>query len=174
MNKRIELANTAKREALKCFHGMVMNIQSNIEPIIKPWIVENKWSLEEADGNWCAAFVYYCCMESGFAFPIRPRGCISCNLAGCGAWEEWAQFDNQVEYFKANDIIPRSGDIVIYDDVFNGNEHDHIGIVLENKEDSIVVAEGNINNISGVVERMKDSHIRAYIRISNEYEYCEK
>lgn len=61
--------------------------------------------------------------------------------------------------------------IVIYDCVFVNREHDHIGIVLENKENSIIVAEGNAynDNISRILERKKDKHIRGYIRIPDEY-----
>lgn len=174
MIKQNNLAIIAKEEAQKCYHGTVIGLKSNIEPIIEQWIINKKWSIEEADDGWCAAFVYYCCNKAGFDFPIRPEGCISCNLAGCGAWEEWAQFDNQIEYCKPINFIPQSGDIVLYDNVYSGEEHDHIGIVVENKEHSIIVAEGNINNVSGVVERIKDMHIRAYIRIPNDYVYRTK
>jgi len=58
--------------------------------------------------------------------------------------------------------------------VFNRKEHDHIGIIIENKDMSIIVAEGNINNVSGIIERKKDSHIRAYIRLPDNYVYPTK
>jgi len=32
-------------------------------------------------------------------------------------------------------------------------------------EASIITTEGNVNNISVVIERKKDAHIRAYIRL---------
>jgi len=166
MNRNL-LASIAKEEVAKKYHGFVEGNTSNILPIISYF--EN-WSLKEADGNWCATFVYHCCIKSGFIIPVRPKECVSCNLAGCGAWDEWARADERIGYY-ANDFTPEVGDIVLYDFLFEEKEHDHIGIVLENRETSILVAEGNLNNVSGIIERDKDSHIRAYIRISDNYSY---
>ena len=73
----------------------------------------------------------------------------------------------------ADDFIPGTGDIVLFDNVFCDVEHDHIGIILENKTDSFVVAEGNINNLSGIIERKKDEHIRAFIRIPDGFSYAQ-
>ena len=147
-----------------------MNTESNLQAIIAPF---PKWSLKEADGNWCAAFVYYCCRKAGIPLPYHLKECKTCNLAGCIAWEEWAMEDERIRYERAtnHEFVPQAGDIVLYDDVFDGGEHDHIGIVLENKVDSIIAAEGNINNLSGILERKKDRHIRAYIRIPNDFLY---
>ncbi|MCL2528598.1 MAG: CHAP domain-containing protein, partial [Defluviitaleaceae bacterium] len=149
-------------------HGAVMQMEPNIWPIVKLF---PRFTLEEADGMWCAAFVYYCCKKAGFIIPTRPNECTA-SLAGCLQWEEWAMGDNRVEYFKASDdFAPEAGDIVLFDNVFIGREHDHIGIVIEDKGTAIVVAEGNINNVSGVVERKKDTYVRGYIRIPDNYEY---
>lgn len=70
-------------------------------------------------------------------------------------------------------LFPEAGDIVLYDKVFINQEHDHIGIILEVKDGVIIVAEGNTSNdnISKVVNRPIDAHIRAYIRIPNGYKY---
>ena len=164
-----KLADTARKEALRCFHGYVMGTESNLDKIIRPF---PKWTLEEADGLWCAAFVYHCCILAGIAIPIRPKECVTSNLAGCLAWEEWAVSDDRIAYHRADTSYdPVCGDIVLFDNVFCNSEHDHIGIVLENKEFSITVAEGNINNISGVLERSKDIHIRAYISIPDDFVY---
>lgn len=80
--------------------------------------------------------------------------------------------DEDIGYYPAecDGFSPQAGDIVLFDKVFINQDHDHIGIVLENKETSIMTAEGNINNVSGVVRRKKDGHIRAYIRIPDGYE----
>ncbi len=164
-----KLASIAREEACRCFHGCVSGTESNLDPIIAPF---PKWTKAEADGNWCAAFVYYCCGKAGYGVPIRPAEGLSCNLAGCGAWEEWAMTDEQLAYHRpsnADNFEPAAGDIVLFDRVFNGSEHDHIGIVLDAKQDRIVTAEGNINNISGILERPRDEHIRAYIRIPENF-----
>ena len=76
--------------------------------------------------------------------------------------------DENIIYAHANEetFLPEAGDIVLFDKVFIDVEHDHIGIVIENKAASIVVAEGNINNVSGIIERSKDPHIRAYNKVA--------
>ena len=164
-----QLAVTAEKEAKKFYHGFVSCTESNLHEIIAPF---PKWTLREADRIWCAAFVYYCCQKSGMSFPIRPKECASCNLAGCIAWEEWAEKDENLCYFKESSAVsPRIGDIVLFDRVFDNTEHDHIGIVLEVSAEYIVTAEGNFNNISAVVERKRDEHIRGYIRIPEKYQY---
>lgn len=168
MSTRIHLAETARSEALQCFHGFVMTAESNLTPIITSF---PGWSLREADGLWCAAFVYYCCRQAGFRFPIRPIGNLSSNLAGCLAWEEWAQMDPQLEYHLADDLSfqPEAGDIVLFDNVFVPTGHDHIGVVLEYDRDFLLTAEGNVNNLSTLLKRKRDQHIRAYIRIPNHF-----
>ena len=165
---RQHFCEIAKEAARKPFHGYVDGQGSNLGPLIAPF---PGWTLKEADGLWCAAFVYYCCREAGFEIPIRPDGC-SCRLAGCIAWEEWAIGDERIAYHRGTDgFTPKPGDIVLYDRVFEGREHDHIGIVLEKRAHSILAAEGNLNNVSGVVERPLDEHIRGFIRLPDGYRY---
>ena len=166
---RKKLATIAEKAAEFPFHGYIEGKESNLDPIIQFF---PKWTLEEADGLWCAAFVYYCCREAGFEIPIRPVECKTCHLAGCIAWEEFTQGDARIEYHKGEEnFVPQAGDIVIYDRVFENQEHDHIGIVIKNRKNTIVAAEGNINNKSGIIERPKDEHIRGYIRIPDGYRY---
>ena len=166
---RKQLAKVAKDAALIPFHGFTKGEGSNLGPIIRPF---PKWTLEEADGLWCAAFVYYCCGEAGFEIPIRPRECVTCHLGGCIAWEEFAISDPRIEYHKGTEgFEPEPGDIVLYDRVFENGEHDHIGIVIEKREDAILAAEGNVGNRSCIIERPIDGHIRAYIRIPDGYRY---
>ena len=98
--------------------------------------------------------------------------CKTCHLAACPGWEEFATGDYRIEYHKGSEaFVPEAGDIVIYDRVFENKEHDHIGIILEKRENTILSAEGNVNNISGIMERSIDEHIRAYIRIPDGYRY---
>lgn len=175
MCTRAKLAEIAKTEALRPFHGSLLNEESNIQPIVDLF---PKWSVEQADRNWCAGFVYYCCVKAGFSIPYSPDECVSCSLAGCGGWEDFSLGDKRIEYYIGSDekFIPEAGDIVLYDRVFINLEHDHIGIVIENKTTTIIVAEGNTynDNISRILERNKDEHIRAYIRIPNHFSYYKE
>ena len=168
---RKKLVEIARQKAELPFHGYMEDEESNIETMINLF---PKWNIKDADKLWCAAFVYYCCIEAGFVIPYSPSECVTCSLAGCGGWEEYAIADCQIEYHKKEEtFIPKAGDIVLYDRVFIDQEHDHIGIILEVKENVLITAEGNIynKNISGIVRRPIDEHIRAYIRIPDGYRY---
>ena len=163
------LAGIAKAAALLPFHGFSEGEASNLGPLVQPF---PGWTVEEADGLWCAAFVYHCCLEAGFDIPIRPDGCVTCHLAGCIAWEEFARSDPKIGYHQAGGgFVPEAGDIVLYDRVFENREHDHIGIVIEVRGDTILAAEGNVSNRSALIERPVDGHIRGYIRIPDGYRY---
>ena len=166
---RKKLAEIAAEKARLPFHGYIDDEESNLEPVIRFF---PGWSLKEADGLWCAAFVYYCCREAGFEIPYRPDACSSCHLAGCIAWEELALSDPSIGYHRGTEAFaPEAGDIVLYDRVFNNQEHDHMGIVLRKTENTIVAAEGNVRNRTCIVERPADGHIRGYIRIPDGYRY---
>jgi len=169
MPTKLHLADTARTEALKTWHGAVMGLASNLQPIIEPF---PHWKLKEAESLWCAAFVYYCCAAAGYRFPVRPKECVSSNLAGCGAWEEWAKTDPRIGWLPAT-CLPQPGDIVVFDRVFENKPHDHIGIVVEVRPNSILTAEGNLGNVSGVVERPRDKHIRGYISLPDGFDYGE-
>ncbi len=169
MCDRVKLAVIAREQAAKPYNGKANNCVPNIQDIVALF---SKWSVDEANGLWCAAFVYHCVILAGFKIPVRPKES-SCSLAGCVAWEEWAQADNRIECHSGNDDVfePAAGDIVLFDRVFNNTDHDHIGIVLEDYDDYIITAEGNVENVSRILERKKDSHIRAYIRIPDNFSY---
>lgn len=169
MCDRNKLAVIAREEAEKPYNGKLNNCAPNIQDIVALF---PNWSVDEANGLWCAAFVYRCVILAGFKIPVRPKES-SCSLAGCIAWEEWAQADSRIEYHNGNDntFQPAAGDIVLFDRVFNNTDHDHIGIVLENYDGYIITAEGNVENASRILERKRNFHIRAYIRIPDRFSY---
>ncbi|MBT2764073.1 CHAP domain-containing protein [Paenibacillus sp. ISL-20] len=124
--------------------------------------------------NWGAAFVYHCCMSSGFLFPIRyPNG--NHRLAGVGAILEWAKLPETgfFYYDGQGDFVPERGDIVVYEGLLSDNPHDHIGIVISCEEHEILVAEGNKDNenYSSIFRRNRKHCILGYIRIDNEYQF---
>ncbi|MGI6279097.1 MAG: CHAP domain-containing protein [Acutalibacteraceae bacterium] len=166
MNKL--LAKIARDEAVKFYHGFVMHTKPNFQDLIRPFGI----SEQQADRTWCGAFVHYCCKKAGFNLPAKPPGS-SFDFLKCYAWEDWAKADKNIDYFKAgnNGSTPEIGDIVLYDKVFDNRENDHIGIIVDLNGDTITAAEGNINNVSGIISRQIDHHIRAYIRIPENYSY---
>ncbi|MCP3745419.1 MULTISPECIES: CHAP domain-containing protein [Paenibacillus] len=126
------------------------------------------------EGNWCAAFVYYCCMQVGILLPIRYPNCMY-RLAGVGAWLDWAQLP-ETEFFyhdKQDGFEPARGDIVVYEKLLSDDSHDHIGIVLGCDDNKILVAEGNKDNknYSSVLYRDRGHCILGYIRIDNGYHF---
>lgn len=131
-----------------------------------------KSCLSDLKGNWCAAFVYHCCMEAGFYLPLR-HPLVSIRFAGVGAWLEWARLPEAGFFFSGNDFEPRRGDIVIFDKLVSDKLHDHIGIVLTCGEQALSVAEGNADNMnrSGIVVRGRGEKIAGFIRIPDGWIY---
>ena len=160
------LARIAQTEAMKFYHGDLPGVPSNLQEIVSHF---PNWTIEEADGLWCAAFVYHCVKKAGFVLPVRPTNCAAGSLAGCLSWEQLALADPQITYIKGSDssFLPLRGDIVLFDRVFEDKEHDHMGIVLAVSDTTITTAEGNVNNMSAILERPRDIHIRAVIRMIN-------
>ena len=70
MCDRNKLAIIARKEAEKPYSGKMSNCAPTIQSIVSLF---PKWSVDEADGLWCAAFVYYCVILAGFQIPVRPK-----------------------------------------------------------------------------------------------------
>lgn len=172
MTFRRHLAELAAQKTRIPFHGNLIGLSSNLHPIVNLFPV---WDLENWDNRWCAAFVYYCCVEAGYKIPVKSdHESVPCNFAGVSAWEAWAKLDENDFFYEGKDnaFIPDVGDIVLYDFVFINQEHDHIGIVVGVENDTLRVAEGNVGNISAIVTRKRDDNVRGYIRISDKWQ-CE-
>jgi len=168
--KRQKLVKIAENLARKPFHGKLLGLPSNIKPITDHFPDGPR---KEFEGKWCAAFVYHCCLQAGFEIPYRYPTKKFGTFAGVGAWLQWAKLrENQFYYSSQNlHFSPQPGDIVVYDNLFNPCPHDHIGIVLAVDTQSLRVAEGNVNNLSIVLSRKRNSHIRGYIRIPDDYQH---
>ena len=145
------MARIAQTEALKFYHGNLPGAPSNLQEIVKLF---PGWTLEEADNNWNAAFVYHCLCKAGFELPP---------LAIDGSdWTTWVLNDLRLTYIKGSDpsFLPLRGDIVLYED-------GAAGIVMAASEAGITTAEGNVNNLSAVLQRPLDEYVRGMIRITN-------
>ena len=164
MNEKI--ADFARQEVGKFYHGYVCGTEANLHEIIKYFPA---WDLRRWDNHWGAAFVYHCCALAKFPLDIRFYDSqVSYSFANTKAWEQWAmlpEVNRFEEYVTGMNLEP--GDIILVDSVFEGVLQDRIGIILEDREDYLLVAEGNFNNISAIVTRKKDNHIRAVIHMNN-------
>ena len=168
--KRRKLAVIAERLARKPFHGNVAGLSYNLSEITShfPFSPAAEW-----ESRWCAAFVYHCCTEVGVSIPVRHPSPVPCNFAGVSAWLQWAKLPENRFYYSArnSDFIPECGDLVVFDNVVLPGPHSHIGVVLTVRRESIVTAEGNVNNLSSVLVRMRNRRIRGYIRIPSDYAF---
>lgn len=159
------LAAVASAEAHRGFHGKVMGVPSNLQPIADLFPPAADFSLDSWENCWCAAFVYYCCKKAGVKLPSRyPDARVTASFAACSAWEQWARLPD-VGRYRSRYEKPRAGDLVIYDGVFENGAHDHMGVIVAVDEGYIRVAEGNVNNVSLVVTRPLDARIRCFIRM---------
>jgi len=123
--------------------------------------------------DWCASFVYHCAMQAGLILPIRYPG-VSCRFAAVLAWLEWAKLP-EIDFFHSADepgFAPERGDLVIYERLVSTAEHDHIGVVLGRDDCELIVAEGNVNNRSGVFRRHRFQQVNGSTRVEDSYRYC--
>lgn len=169
-DRRSKLADIAEELAKENIIGVPGD--QRYREICKYWPDEGIFNVLQS--KWCAAFVYYCCMQAGFLLPIRyPNG--NYRLAGVGAWLEWAQLPGTSfsHLDEQNGFIPERGDIVVYEKLLSNDSHDHIGIVLACNDKEILVAEGNRDNqnYSSVFYRDRSHCILGYIRIDNSYQF---
>ncbi|MEF3353192.1 CHAP domain-containing protein [Paenibacillus sp. GYB006] len=169
-DRRSMLADYAETLAKKNIIGVPEN--EVYREICKYWPDTDIYKVLES--NWCAAFVYHCCMQVGILLPIRYPNHMF-RLAGVGALLDWAKlpetgFFNDVNQEEFN---PARGDIVIFEKLLTDQSHDHIGIVLACDDHQIKVAEGNVDNknVSSVLYRDRSHCILGYIRIGDIYQY---
>ncbi|OJU08063.1 MAG: hypothetical protein BGN88_05905 [Clostridiales bacterium 43-6] len=167
----IVLGDVAERLAVQRITGEKSD--ANFKEMLKYYPENNH---DEFKNCWCAAFVFHCCRKSGMNLPFGTNKTMQKGnfrrFASVIAWVEWAQVLGFLHETK--NFTPQRSDIVIYNNIIpvEYKEHDslwcdHIGIVLSFDNDTLVVAEGNVDNqnISGIVKRQCNETIGCYIRI---------
>jgi len=148
--------------------------------LIRYWPEDS--AFDELENAWCAAFVYHCCQEAGFHFPIKWAPCDELRFACVAAWNVWAR--NEKDYFipDAPGFVPERGDIVLYKNIIPQENKpaeqkkvqvDHIGIVLKSGEGQVTIAEGNVNNEnkSGIKTRPLHRNMEGFIRLGEDLSY---
>jgi hypothetical protein len=170
-NKRAALADLSEVLAVKGIIGLPEDEHYQI--ICHYWTGDDIYNVFK--DNWCAAFVYHCCMEVGYVLPMR-HPLVSCRFGGVKGWLEWAQLPENQFFHPLNEpgFTPTRGDLVIYEQLLSNNAHDHIGVVLAVEENEMTVAEGNgDHNRSVVTSRSCREKIAGFIRIDLQYRYRE-
>lgn len=161
------LVQFAKEEASLRLRGNSAKAGSEIEKFLSPFrkiFSENDPRFLDINfgADWCAAFVYYLVVKSGYKLSIKPLPDKRGTFAIVGIWREWAELENKL---RDTSYVPLPGDLVLYDKLVSSSELDHIGIVLENKGSYLITAEGNVDNVSGIFKREKINNIRCYINL---------
>lgn len=104
------------------------------------------------NAEWCAIFVSWCSFTSGISEDIIPKN------SYCKDGADW--FVNHKCWFSKNQYTPKKGDITYF---YAGEGINHIGIVYEVKEDSLITIEGNMSNsVKAVTHKLSDKDIAGY------------
>ncbi|MBU5672203.1 CHAP domain-containing protein [Paenibacillus brevis] len=164
MSRRELLAEIAERLASRPLIGNEDKYGPDLEPILNCFPRENS----SIGFDWCAAFVYHCCVEAGVKLPIRFPEPVTRNFAWVEAWLEWGQLYSFYHPISELLFFPEKGDLIVFDNILGNGPNDHIGIVLRTEQDKIITAEGNFHNKSGIFERTADQ-INGYIRIDDSF-----
>ncbi len=166
-NRRDALACIAEGLARKALRGDHNKAGADLTQILSHFTRKNP----EVGFDWCAAFVYHCCVKAGFVIPARYPEPVRYSFAAVPAWLQWAKLPGHRFYFSARNhaFSPCRGDVVVFDNLLGNGRHDHIGIILSVKGGELVTAEGCVANVSGVFRRPRGPRVRGYIRIPNDY-----
>lgn len=154
------LAQVAAREARRSFHGAVCGLASNLQPLVSRF---EGWDLQAAEGGWSAAFAYHCLRLAGVGLPARLPELGEGSFADAGFWERWGASQGRYLARLEPGFDLRPGDLVLYEGPLQGR----MGVVLETQEadNTMAVAEGDVNDVSAVVCRPVDARVRGRIRV---------
>ncbi|MBQ7347134.1 MAG: hypothetical protein IJW55_04180 [Clostridia bacterium] len=159
----IKLAEIAREEARKNYHGDTVAAIGNLQPLAELFEAADDVTLESLNTDWSGAFAFLCTEAAGLGMPVRypdPRVCGS--FAYVQAWEQYARLPKIRLWFSPADG-PEVGDLVIFEPTEQGVTQ--MGVVLSVTEESMDVAIGNYHNHSAVVERPLFQNIRGYVRL---------
>ena len=168
-SKRVLLPEIAERLARRPLRGNSRKCGPDLQPILSHFKRKNR----REGFDWCAAFVYHCCVRAGFPIPVRQPEPVRWSFAAVPAWLQWAKLAENRFYYSVRhpSFRPRRGDLIVFDNLLGRGPQDHIGVVLSAGGQLYLTAEGNVNNQSGVFERYRRRNVRGFIRIPNNYSY---
>ena len=171
-DKRMRLAAIARAEAQSQPAGDQNQAGAQIEKylgLFRETMNRRASTQEYSDTSkgygWCCAFAYYCCLEAGFEIDPEPSPRVNGSLAAVRTWHEWASLP-EVGLLLPPAASPESGDIVLFDQLLEEKELDHLGVVVGVGPDGIITAEGNVHNRGGVFSRSVDDHVNGFVRLA--------
>ncbi len=77
MTRREQIAKIAEELAARPLIGNEQKYGPDLVPILRYFPREDP----EVGFDWCAAFVYHCCLEAGLTLPVRPPAPVTRNFA---------------------------------------------------------------------------------------------
>jgi hypothetical protein len=163
--KLAQLADLARVEADKGLSWNNKNDEAEkyLQPFREPMRLLGHLGSQPVFFNWCAAFVTWCCRETGIAIPDQPEG-FWATMALVESWKFWAQKNGF--WHSANGFTPKRGDILVFEWFDGDAQLDHIGIVrgYAPGSETIQTSEGNRGNVAKNGNR-ELSNVMGYIRI---------
>ncbi|MBE6554526.1 MAG: hypothetical protein E7666_09320 [Ruminococcaceae bacterium] len=161
----LRLAEVARAEAKKNYHGDTDAAISNLQPIAEVFSVADGITLASLDRDWSGAFVFFCTERAEMGLPIRypdprVRGC----FAYVEAWEDYARLP-KIGLWRPVSEQPEEGDLVIFEP--EAGKAPLMGIVTTVNDTCMEVAVGNYRNHSALIERPLCAHVRGWIRIAD-------
>ena len=157
------LAEIAREEARKNYHGDTTAAIGNLQPLAELFDVVDDVTLEALNADWSGAFVFLCTERADMGLPVRyPDTRVRASFADVVSWEQYARLP-KIHAWLASDTRPEIGDLVIFEYV--SGKPPKMGVVLSVAEETIDVAVGNHHNHSAVIEHSRTEGIRGYIRL---------
>ena len=159
------LAEVAREEARKNYHGNTAAAISNLQPLDALFEVVDDVTLDTLNADWSGAFVFFCTEIAGMGMPIRyPDPRVRASFANVWAWMDYARLPKIRAWHTPNEE-PEIGDLVIFEQI--AEKPPKMGIVLAIEGDTIDVAVGNHRNHSAVIEHSKTEGVCGYIRLED-------
>lgn len=104
------------------------------------------------NAEWCGIFVSWCSFSAGITQDIVPKS------SYCKDSAEW--FMNNKNWYSKDQYLPKKGDIIYF---YVKGDINHIGIVYEVTEDSVITIEGNMSNkVLKMTHKINDENIAGY------------
>ncbi|MBR3894779.1 MAG: hypothetical protein IKJ35_06485 [Clostridia bacterium] len=158
-----KLAEIAREEARKNYHGDTVAAIGNLHPIAELFEIADDVTEESLLGDWSGAFVFLCTERADVGLPVRyPDPRVGTSFAYVDAWERYAKLP-KIRLWLPPEESPEIGDIVLLEPTAKGVPQ--MGIILSLDGDQLEIAMGNYHNHSAIVERARDDRVKGYIRL---------
>lgn len=104
------------------------------------------------NAEWCGIFVSWCSFSAGISEDIVPKS------SYCKDSAKW--FMDNKKWYPKNQYKPKKGDIIYF---YVNGDINHIGIVYEVTEDSVITIEGNMSDkVLQMSYKLNDKRIAGY------------